>query len=58
MGAGVEYLSNQPGNVNSNTQHRHQVPAPGTPRTPYDEAKYLKTLQQRGSPLLKMAETA
>jgi len=27
-------------------------------RTPYDEAKYLKTLQQRGSPLLKMAEAA
>ncbi len=27
-------------------------------RTPYDEAKYLKTLQQRGSPLLKMAKSA
>ena len=27
-------------------------------RTPYDEAKYLKALQERGSPLLKMAETA
>jgi transposase len=27
-------------------------------RTPYDEAKYLKTLRQRGSPLLKMAEAA
>jgi len=27
-------------------------------RTPYDEAKYLKTLQERGSPLLKMAESA
>ncbi len=27
-------------------------------RTPYDEAKYLKTLQERGSPLLKMAEVA
>ena len=27
-------------------------------RTPYDEAKYLKTLQQRGSPLLKIAEAA
>ncbi len=27
-------------------------------RTPYDEARYLKALQQRGSPLLKMAETA
>ena len=27
-------------------------------RTPYDEAKYLKTLQERGSPLLKIAETA
>ena len=27
-------------------------------RTPYDEAKYLKALQQRGSPLLKMAEAA
>jgi len=27
-------------------------------RTPYDEAKYLKTLQERGSPLLKMAEAA
>jgi len=27
-------------------------------RTPYDEAKYLKTLQQRGSSLLKMAEAA
>jgi len=27
-------------------------------RTPYDEAKYLKALQDRGSPLLKMAETA
>ena len=26
--------------------------------TPYDEAKYLKALQERGSPLLKMAETA
>jgi len=27
-------------------------------RTPYDEARYLKALQDRGSPLLKMAETA
>ncbi|GMR17270.1 MAG: IS110 family transposase [Gammaproteobacteria bacterium] len=27
-------------------------------RTPYDEAKYLKALQDRGSPLLKLAETA
>jgi len=27
-------------------------------RTPYDEAKYLKALQERGSPLLKMAEAA
>jgi len=27
-------------------------------RTPYDEAKYLKALQERGSPLLKIAETA
>ena len=27
-------------------------------RTPYDEAQYLKALQERGSPLLKMAETA
>jgi hypothetical protein len=27
-------------------------------RTPYDEARYLKTLQQRGSPLLKTAEAA
>ncbi len=27
-------------------------------RTPYDEARYLKALQERGSPLLKMAETA
>jgi len=27
-------------------------------RTPYDEAKYLKTLQQRGSPLLKIAQAA
>ena len=27
-------------------------------RTPYDEAKYLKALQVRGSPLLKMAEAA
>ena len=27
-------------------------------RTPYDEARYLKALQQRGSPLLKTAETA
>jgi transposase len=27
-------------------------------RTPYDEAKYLKALQDRGSPLLKMAEAA
>ena len=27
-------------------------------RTPYDEAKHLKTLQERGSPLLKMAEVA
>jgi len=26
--------------------------------TPYDEAKYLKALQDRGSPLLKMAEAA
>jgi transposase len=26
-------------------------------RTPYDEARYLKALQDRGSPLLKMAET-
>ena len=27
-------------------------------RTPYDEARYLKALQERGSPLLKMAEVA
>ena len=27
-------------------------------RTPYDEARYLKALQDRGSPLLKMAKTA
>jgi len=27
-------------------------------RTPYDEAKYLKALQERGSPLLKMAQAA
>ena len=27
-------------------------------RTPYDEAKYLKALQERGSTLLKMAEAA
>ena len=27
-------------------------------RTPYDEASYLKALQNRGSPLLKMAEIA
>jgi len=27
-------------------------------RTPYDEAKYLKALQERGSPLLKIAEAA
>ena len=27
-------------------------------RTPYDEAKYLKALKERGSPLLKMAEAA
>ena len=27
-------------------------------RTPYDEARYLKALQDRGSPLLKIAETA
>ena len=27
-------------------------------RTPYDESKYLKTLQQRESPLLKTAEAA
>ena len=27
-------------------------------RTPYDEAKYLKALQERGSPLLKTAEAA
>ncbi|MEJ2331004.1 MAG: IS110 family transposase [Gammaproteobacteria bacterium] len=27
-------------------------------RTPYDETRYLKTLQERGSPLLKMAEVA
>jgi len=27
-------------------------------RTPYDEARYLKALQERGSPLLKMAEAA
>ncbi len=27
-------------------------------RTPYDEAKYLKALQERGSPLLMNAETA
>jgi transposase len=27
-------------------------------RTPYDEARYLKALQERGSPLLKMAQTA
>jgi len=27
-------------------------------RTPYDEAKYLKALQDRGSPLLKIAEAA
>jgi transposase len=27
-------------------------------RTPYDEASYLKALQDRGSPLLKRAETA
>jgi transposase len=27
-------------------------------RTPYDEARYLKALQERGSPLLKIAETA
>jgi len=27
-------------------------------RTPYDEAKYLKALHERGSPLLKMAEAA
>jgi len=27
-------------------------------RTPYDEAKYLKALQERGSSLLKMAEAA
>ena len=27
-------------------------------RTPYDEAQYLKALKERGSPLLKMAETA
>jgi transposase len=27
-------------------------------RTPYDEARYLKALQERGSPLLKTAETA
>jgi len=27
-------------------------------RTPYDEAKYLKALQERGSPLLKIAQAA
>jgi transposase len=27
-------------------------------RTPYDEARYLKALQERGSPLLKIAEAA
>ena len=27
-------------------------------RTPYDEARYLRALQERGSPLLKMAEAA
>lgn len=27
-------------------------------RTPYDEARYLRALQERGSPLLKMAEVA
>jgi transposase len=27
-------------------------------RTPYDEARYLKALQERGSPLLKVAEAA
>jgi transposase len=27
-------------------------------RTPYNEARYLKALQERGSPLLKMAEAA
>ena len=27
-------------------------------RTPYDETRYLKALQERGSPLLKMAEAA
>lgn len=27
-------------------------------RTPYDEARYLKALQERGSPLLKLAESA
>ncbi|MGB5630952.1 MAG: IS110 family transposase [Woeseiaceae bacterium] len=27
-------------------------------RTPYDETRYLKALQERGSPLLKMAEVA
>jgi len=27
-------------------------------RTPYDEAKYLKALKDRGSPLLMNAETA
>ncbi len=27
-------------------------------RTPYDEARYLKALQDRGSPLLKMTQTA
>jgi hypothetical protein len=28
------------------------------PRTPYDETRYLKALQERGSPLLKTAEAA
>ena len=36
----------------------HPVSMLENAHTPYDEARYLKALQDRGSPLLKMAETA